>query len=152
MPPTIPVNWQSGQIPGKPGLRGYLIENGYHINSYSPWTAGAVNNASFDNPMVCYDLAGDQDGTPELHIRVEYTQLDDPYFFGGRASGAEDVRFSWNQTNTPGLSWDYKLGLAGLHAIDPVQQFGPFSARRAIRSATGLGDGQHRGVADLRRA
>lgn len=127
--PQVSVNWGAGKISGAPAVSGYPIESGYSIYSLSPWSPDEVNDASFENPMAYYDLAGDQDGNPELHIRVEYTQPDDSYFFGGRANGAEDVRFSWNQTNTSGLSWDYKLGLAGTHAIDTVQQYGPFRAR-----------------------
>ncbi len=127
--PQISVDWKSGRVVGGMGLSGHPIEAGYHINSISQWQSGQVNDAAFENPMAYYNLAGNHDGNPDLHVRVEYAPPGDRYWGGGTQDAAEDVRYSWNQTNAPGISWDYKFGLAGRHRIDTVETFGPYNVR-----------------------
>jgi hypothetical protein len=127
--PFVPVNWQTGKLGLGLQLSGYPIEAGYSINSLSTWTPNAINNASFENPMAYYDLAGDADDNPELHIRVEYYPPGDPSASIGQSDAAEDVRYSWNQSNATGLSWDYKLGLAGLNDVTSTEQYGPYQVR-----------------------
>src|SRR6185503_2976812 len=54
-----------------------------------------------------------------------YYAAGDPYGWNVNAP-VNEIRWSWNQSNAPGLSWDYKLGLAGRHAITTEIQLGDF--------------------------
>ena len=69
-PPVIAVDLEKGVIE-RAGILGYPIERGYHIFSTAPtWQKGQVNAVLWENPMAYYDLAEDQDGWPELLVRV----------------------------------------------------------------------------------
>jgi hypothetical protein len=129
-PPFIPIDWTDAKI-DLLSVAGYPIENGFHINSYAyaqPDESPMYTN--FESPMAYYDLAQDHDGRPELHVRVVYGGAHDPLMAGGRLDfPLEEIRYSWNQSNNPALTWDYKLGLAGRYAIDSVQTSGGLDVR-----------------------
>lgn len=105
--PSVLMDWQSSAIQGFV-LPGYPVEEGYWINSQSSISDAQVNEVSYEAPHAWYDLAEDQDGVPELNIRL----------FEPLGEARYEIRYSWNQTNTDDLVWDYKLGLLGNHPID----------------------------------
>lgn len=107
-------------------FQGYPIEQGFHVNTLRAFQPGERNYADFENAMAYYDLAGDTDGAPELHIRHRYYEAGDLYN-GDLDTATNELRYSWNQSNSSGFSWDYKLGLAGRYTITSTVQVGDFS-------------------------
>lgn len=128
-PPYFAVNWDTGRlVEFLP--HGYPFEHGYGVNSLLPARLGEVNEANFENPMAYYDLANDKDGRPELHIRLAHFEAYDPFKHRGRLRDPiSDVRFSWNQRNSPSPEWDYKIGLVGLAGLPDVARLGDLSFR-----------------------
>lgn len=125
--PRIVLDWQSARIV-QVAFVGYPIEQGFHINSLVPFEKQAVNYANFENMQAFYDLDGNRDGNPELHIRHRYFAADDPFNFGYRMPTAmNEIRWSWRQRSAADLSWDYKLGLAGRRPITTTLQFADFA-------------------------
>lgn len=124
-PLFLGIDWQQGLITSFT-FQGYPIEQGYHVNSLTPMVRGRVNALNFENPMAYYDLAGDNDGLPELFIRLAYTPPDDEYFLTGTRTRTpmEMVQYSWNQKNHAELRWDYKVDVAGRNPISQTVQIG----------------------------
>lgn len=128
--PTITVNWDMAKVDARGIWRnasGYPIENGYYVSGFSPLVDGKLNYANFENPMAWYDLAKDHDGIPELHIRLEYFNPNDPDLdisIGDKPFN--DIRYSWNQSNRDGLYWDFKVALAGLNEVKSSVWFDTF--------------------------
>lgn len=112
-------------------MRGYPIEHGFSINSYAPAPVGATDvYANFENPMSWYDIAGDHDGFPELMVRIGYGKASDPMMIHGQSNvPIMDVRYSWNLSDSPSLTWTNKVHLAGRHEIRETVDFGEFSTR-----------------------
>jgi hypothetical protein len=122
-PVFFEIDWDTGVL-SPPIFRGYPIESGFHVHTLRKFAKEAVNYANFENMQAYYDLADDQDGYPELHIRHRYFQAHD--FLGGNlAMPVNEIRWSWNQTNT-GQGWHYKLGLAGRYSLEETVQFPDF--------------------------
>lgn len=115
--PSIIVDWSKAMIV-QYGVTGYPIETGFHIQSTEGMVAGEISNANFENPQAYYDLAKDADNRPELHIRMHVVNPGDWLEAGVMNTFLHEIRYSWNQRNTPDLSWDYKVGLAGRQVID----------------------------------
>ena len=126
--PSVSVNWARAMVVGA-GVTGYPIEKGYHITSFEGMRTDSISNADFENPQAYYDLAGDKDSFPELHIRMHHVNAGT--WFGSAAiqTPLNEIRYSWNQTNSAGLFWDYKVGLAGRHAIDSTVDIQGFRVR-----------------------
>ena len=105
---------------------GYPIEHGFHLNTLQPFLKEETNYADSEIAQAYYDLAGDQDGNPELHIRQGFYGELDPY---GWELGVpvNEIRWSWNQANSSGLSWDFKVSLAGRQAVTETIEFPDFS-------------------------
>lgn len=123
--PTIDYDWGQARV-RQAGSVGYPVERGFHINSLRYMLPNVRYVPDFENMMAYYDLANDHDTFPELHIRHRYYEPDDAY--GEKVSPAlNEIRYSWNQLNQPGLDWDYKLGLAGRHLITSTVAYGDFS-------------------------
>lgn len=130
-PPAIAMNWDTGTIDAM-GILGYPIESGYHIYSRIPMEKNKVNIADFENPMAYWDMAGDQDGWPELQVRFQVAVPNDPYFpaypFQGLVKTPNvEVDYSWDENNDN--LWDYKFNVGGNYAIDEVVQFPDFSIK-----------------------
>ena len=128
--PSVSVDW-SNAIVEEADVSGYPIETGYHIASFVNWTEDQVSNADFENPQAYYDLANDRDNRPELHVRLHHSNPG-AYFappHGVLSTPLNEIRYSWNQSNTPNLRWDYKVGLAGRHSIDTVVDIQGFQVR-----------------------
>lgn len=122
--PTIDYDWGLARIRDA-GSAGYPVESGFHINSLRYMQPHVRYVPDFENTMAYYDLAGDHDTYPELHIRHRYYEADDLY--GEKVWPAvNEVRYSWSQTGQPGLYWDYKLGLVGRRLITSTVAFGDF--------------------------
>ena len=123
-PPSIVVDWATGRI-RQISFAGYPIEEGLHLNTPEYFDRAGVNYASFENAQAYYDLADDQDGNPELHIRHRYFAARDPFGWD-LDSPVNEIRWSWNQEASGDLAWDYKLGLAGRHEITSEAEVGGF--------------------------
>ncbi|MHB8990394.1 MAG: hypothetical protein ACYC66_01950 [Chloroflexota bacterium] len=128
-PPTISVDWDRAKIVNA-GIRGYPIESGWHITDSRYIEKRALTSPSFENPMAYYDLAGNEDGFPELHIRLASMLPDDFCFYPARCGRPlEEVRYSWKQYASSDITFDYKLGLAGRHPIEETVAFPDFAVR-----------------------
>lgn len=143
-PPPISVAWEQSRI----DRIGEFVasrgnENNWFVYSLNRWVPGELNRANFENPFSFYDLAADNDGVPELAIRLQYAYSNDPYFAVQSISSPFSViRYSWDQNNDG--RWDYKLDLAGPKGIDDVVAFPEFSVvtmpyERFPQWATGSG-------------
>ncbi|MGC9347639.1 MAG: hypothetical protein ACP5JG_05835 [Anaerolineae bacterium] len=127
-PPAVSVIWSESKV-DRAGLMGYPIEEGFHINSYAPWSKGVVNYANFGNPMAFYDLAEDSDGEPELFVKLETYGPYDGRVLGGRFSQPlVEVEYAWDQDNSD-MTFDYQLSLVGKHAVESVVRFPDFGVR-----------------------
>ncbi len=128
-PPTISVDWDRAKIVNA-GTRGYPIESGWHLTDSRYIDKRALTSPSFENPMAYYDLAGNKDGLPELHIRVAFMLPDDFCFYPARCGRpVEEVRYSWKQYASNDITFDFKLGLAGMHPIEETVAFPDFAVR-----------------------
>ncbi len=123
--PGIVVDWDAAKV-SRLSFPGYPIEQGFHVNTHPVFEKEAVNYASFENFQAYYDLAADRDGSPELHIRQLYFDANDVPG-GDLPSPLNSIRWSWNQSNRPDLSWDYKLGMAGRYQMTTTVEFPDFS-------------------------
>lgn len=122
-PPGIAIDWDT-LLATPPLFFGYPIEIGFHVHNLQYFTKGVVNYADFEIAQAYYDLAQDNDTFPELHIRHRFFA-----FEGDSGPGANEIRWSWNQFNTDDLIFDFKLGLAGRHAITTEVDFPDFAYR-----------------------
>ncbi|HEY8446131.1 MAG TPA: hypothetical protein VIL01_03420 [Thermomicrobiales bacterium] len=89
---------------------------------------GSTIEPNFESPFAYYDLAQDQDGVPELQVRVERYIQDDPYHpsaLWSRGSPLQAIRYSWDQWNT--RNWTFKLALLGQHSIEDKVPFPEFT-------------------------
>lgn len=131
-PPVVAIDWKEARV-DRLGIIGYPIEQGYHINSRAGWQKGVITNyADFENPMAYYDLAGDQDGRPELFVRFEVFDKNDPlvlYRFGGQLAPVPltHVEYTWDSNNDG--RWNYELGLGARFPITTVVQYADFGVR-----------------------
>jgi hypothetical protein len=127
-PPVVTVDWDKAKI-DRVGILGYPTEQGYHINSRAAaWAKSQVNYADFENPMAYYDLAGDQDGRPELFVRFEVFASHDRFFLDGTyPAPMTQVEYAWDQDNDG--RWDYHLSLGGANPITSTVDFPDFSIR-----------------------
>lgn len=126
--PLIIMDWEASEFI-RYGISGYPVENGFHVQSFTNLDVEGVVNLDFESPQAYYDLAEDQDNQPELHIRLSNSW---PIKYENHWQQApkvpvNEIRYSWNQTNSPGMSWDYKLGLAGSLAIDTQENFSGYT-------------------------
>jgi len=130
-PPAIAVDWNVGTVVGI-GIMGFPIERGYHIYSRLPLEKHAINTADFENPMAYFDLAGDQDGWPELNVRFDVTAASPPsvsHFFErlSKKQPRVEINYSWDQDNDN--RWDYKINLIANYPIDEVITFPDFAVK-----------------------
>ncbi|MGA9351108.1 MAG: hypothetical protein WBW48_20200 [Anaerolineae bacterium] len=128
--PFVAVDWEKVKVVGisiGKDISGYPTEAGYFMLGWNRWEEGRVNYANFENPMAYYDLADDHDNWPELHIRLEYFGPHDGYLdIGTSLTPMNDIRYSWNQSNGPGLYWNYKISLAGRNQVTSSVWFNDF--------------------------
>ena len=125
--PYVPVDWKISQLDVLK-FHGYPIEAGYSINSYAYAPTGAAEvYANFENPMAYYDAADDRDGFPELMVRVAYAKANDPVMIYGRSNvPIMDIRYSWNLSDSPSLTWTNKVHLSGRYDITERTRVGNF--------------------------
>lgn len=114
--PFVEIGWPIARV-NTAGFRGYPIEQGWWVNSQSPIELDKKVAGNFENPHAWYDLAQDNDNNPELNVRVVYWNPNDPNY-PIATYPFNEIRYSWNQANTEGLAFDYKLGLAAQHEVD----------------------------------
>lgn len=124
-PPAIKYDWETATIVDA-GLFGYPVEEGYHIQSNYYVRPRELAPADFENPMAYYDLARDHDGEPELHVRNQYYEPFNPWYFFRIPDPVNEIRYSWNQKNLPGNTWDFKVGLVGSHEVTSTVALGDF--------------------------
>lgn len=127
IPPAISIDWATSRITAV-DFAGYPIENGYHVFSQYQTTLDpkVVNYVDFENIQAYYDLAQDNDSYPELHIRHRYHAANDPYGLN-LPSPINEIRWSWNQSNSSGNNFDYFVGLAGRHTITDTVTLSDFT-------------------------
>lgn len=95
----------------------------YSVNRIEP---GVLTNPNFESPFAFYDLAGDDDGTPEMQVRIERNVPDDPFALPQwHERTYQQIRYSWDQSNDG--YWDYKVALLGQHDLDGTVAFPEFA-------------------------
>lgn len=116
--PTVVMRWDEARLVGFRPL-GYPVEEGYWLNSVEPIYVGRTNGVDFEAPHAFYDLAQNNDGFPELNIRIlEVGEPTDP----------EEIRYSWSLSPTVGtLRWDYKIGLLARKEIETTVDYVKFT-------------------------
>ncbi len=131
LPPDLVIDWQRGVITAVK-LDGYPIGRGYHMNSNSYIKPGEISAPSFESPQAYYDLAGDRDGYPDLHIRF-FTRppFDKAMYTVPNADSRpwQAIGYDWNLFNPGTLRWDFKVSVAGNQQIDSVVPFDTFGLR-----------------------
>jgi hypothetical protein len=130
--PPIQVDWTDGEIE----TIGEFVasrgdEDNYFVYARNKLTRTGINEPSFEFPFGFYDLASDNDGIPELQVRMG------AYSKGARGGlglypnrlpfDLSFSRYSWDQTNNG--RWDYKIGVIGTNGYKDVQQVGDYQLR-----------------------
>jgi hypothetical protein len=123
--PRLEVAWTTAQLTPVL-LRGYPIEQGYHFTSLNSIYKDRVNYVNFENMQAYYDMAEDDDGYPELHIRVRNYPAFDPRGWD-LPTDVTEIRWSWNQSNITGDLFDYKVSLGARHPLDTLIAYPDFS-------------------------
>lgn len=123
----INVDWRQAKIV-RSAFAGYPIEDGWWVNSVAPVSSDGIVRGNFENPHAWYDLADDRDNNPELNVRLIYWQEQDINWPFAGSLPANEVRYSWNQSNDPEqpLAFEYKLGLFGTNRIESLVELGPY--------------------------
>ncbi|HEY3111756.1 MAG TPA: hypothetical protein VGL23_23570 [Chloroflexota bacterium] len=123
--PPIQVDWSKAKIQ----MVGEFVASrgrahNWFVYSVLPFARGDLTTANFENPFAFYDLAGVDDGYPDLQIRDEYTAVGDPYAVSPIVGPFNEIRYSWDMRHE--RRWTYKLNLIG---------------RRPMPATVTLGDG-----------
>jgi O-antigen/teichoic acid export membrane protein len=125
-PAFVDVDWQHAKILDF-GVTGYPIEQGFHINNVNPWEENKVNQAAFENAMAYYDLAGNQNGLPELFIRHVYWPSHDSIHIPNASMPINEIRYSWRLADADRPEWDFGLSLLGSQPILSTESFTPYT-------------------------
>ncbi len=123
-PPPFEMNWQHARI----DYLGEFVASRANPGSYFVYTferlkPGEILEANHENPFGFYNLAGVDDGYPDLAIRFEDYHAADPYFIQGTFDEPiVEIEYTWDQDHLrqPDKSWSYMVGLVGRHKIDSV--------------------------------
>ena len=122
-PSPIQVDWSKRRITQIMGwIAGRANDDIWFVGSSVRVVPGETIWANFENPFNMYDIAADDDGIPELTIRLENHPANDIL---GLRFPTQLVRYSWDQDNNQ--SWDYSLFLIGRHTINQVVRVGDVS-------------------------
>ncbi len=127
-PPPIKMDWSTGQLAvvGEFVASRFNDEVWFMYSQYRPTLTEAVP-ASFESPFGFYDLAQDDDGYPELQIRMVANPPRNLYIADSNDSWTQQIRYSWDQDNT--TTWDYKLELFGQHPIETITHLPDFAVQ-----------------------
>ena len=120
--PPIQVAWHKAAI----AYVGEFVASRFNDASWFVYSIhrvreGEASLVNFEAPFAFYDLAKDDDGFPELSVRLEHALPHDLslYWFAKanltNITPLQRIRYSWDQDNN--RSWDYKLGLVGRYAV-----------------------------------
>jgi hypothetical protein len=118
----IQVDWSVGKI----NTIGEFVasrgsEDNWFIYSTNRIEPDQISNPDFEDPFMFYDLAQDDDGMPELQVRNQSINEDDPLADEAmlwRGRPYQQIRYSWDQDNTG--NWSYKVGVMGQHFLDRI--------------------------------
>jgi hypothetical protein len=122
--PPIQVDWEHARI----DTVGEFVAsrgraNNWFIYSLLRFGVGATwKAADFENPFAFYDLAGANDGYPDLVIRTEHYTLGDPYIPVSSFGPVDQIRYSWDQEHEH--KWSYKLDLLGRRPMPTTVKIG----------------------------
>lgn len=124
-PPPIQMNWDTATL----ATVGEFVASRFNDNVWFVYSqyrpdAGEAVPASFEAPFAFYDLAADDDGYPELQVRMVAYPPEDRYANPNNPHWMQHIRYSWDQDNA--TSWDYKLELVGQHPIDTIARLPDF--------------------------
>lgn len=130
--PPIQVDWETGEITTiSEFVASRGEEDNYFIYSFNKLDSEGVNPPSFEYPFNFYDLARDDDGVPELQIRM--VSFSKGSYFGlglypqTLPFSITQSRYSWDQNNDG--QWDYKIGLLGTGTYSNVTKVGTYRLR-----------------------
>ncbi len=109
--PPIQVDWQKAKIE----YVGEFVASRGRAHNWFIYSINRVDEtksvANFEDPFSFYDLAGRNDGIPDLMIRNEhYTPLD-TFLPDNRRGPLNFIRYSWDQDHKK--RWSYKVGVIG---------------------------------------
>ena len=130
--PPIQVDWSIGRLQM---LGEFVASRGSDVNwftySFHRVEPGLTADPNFESPFTFYDLAGDDDGIPELAGSCSFacrpTTPSQKSRNIGLGARIKLIRYSWDQTNSQ--QWSYKLGLLGQQQIDTTVSFPEFTLR-----------------------
>lgn len=112
--PPIVVDWATGQIEFFSELVTVRNQNcSYSLYSIERVLPGRLNSPNFETPFAFYDLSGEGVGYPNLLLRTQRTNKDEPFELAGNPE-TQSIRYSWR--NAIGdWEWDYKVDVLGQH-------------------------------------
>jgi len=133
MYPPIQTNWDTGSVQEvSEFVASREEEDNYFVYSFKDLAKERINDPSFEHPFSFYDLAGNDDGIPELQIRTVAFAKGGPFRLGlnplrFRPFPFTQIRYSWDQNND--RKWDYKIGVAGTNAYSNTTRIGSYRLR-----------------------
>jgi hypothetical protein len=124
--PPILINWEQSRIVAIGELvASRSSESNCFIYGTGRLEPETIVDPGFENPFCFYDLTNEDNGTPELIIRMEYWPAHDPRFASGLAHmPIQWIRYSWDHNNDGGM--DYGIGLAGRHPLETIIEVGDY--------------------------
>ena len=109
--PPIEYEWDKAHIKYVGEFVASRAAHNWYVYSILPFARNGSTAADFENPFAFYDLAGANDGYPDLAIRDEHLVVDDPYAQPPMTGPFNSIRYSWDQFHTH--NWSFKVDLFG---------------------------------------
>ncbi|HEV8634522.1 MAG TPA: hypothetical protein VG370_09845 [Chloroflexota bacterium] len=121
--PPIQIDWERARIDF---VGEFVASRGrphnWFVYTLLPVGRDARTDADFENPFAFYDLAGANDGYPDLQVRDEFYTADDPYTPYRNRVNHHNIRYSWDQEHE--RTWRYKVGLYGARPMPSLVDLG----------------------------
>jgi hypothetical protein len=130
-PAPIQVDWLNAKLTT---LGEFVASRGkagnYFHYSLSRVDEKEVSATDFENPFAFYSLADAPEDYPDLAVRMAHFPAGDLYVH--LPVPTQQIDYSWRHAGLVDGGdpvWDYKLSLAGRHAVDTVTPIGPLRVR-----------------------
>lgn len=125
--PPIEVDWPHARITKVAEFVASRAPSNYYVNSIKRIEEGTTTAPNFENPVAFYDLAGADDGRPDLSIRFKATlplEIEAPR---RNADPINEITYSWGTRHDH--TWSYALSLVGHQRVSATVPFPAFTIR-----------------------
>jgi len=125
--PPIEVDWKRARITKVGEFVASRASSNYYVNSIKRIEEGVTTAPNFENPVAFYDLAGADDGRPDLGIRFKATLPLEVQTPRRNAGPINEITYSWGTRHDH--TWSYALSLVGHQSVTATIAFPSFTIR-----------------------